>query len=247
MCEKLKAAGVTPIYTTFKEPGRSRRACSTTPSAAWSTSPFYGQLNEQGTNVGPDSAVSFEKKLLEPVTGCRSSPYTNDDAASRGYGDGNLAFGKGEAAMYLQGPWALGEIAKSGPDLELGTFPLPMTDDPDERKVRVNIDLARGSPRTPPQGGRPRVPDVPLPARRHGRLQRRPARLRHDDGAAPVTDPRIVGMKQYFDEARSTRARHRRSRSPSRRELHAGHRHRCRRRADAATLDADWARLALRQ
>ena len=33
--------------------------------------------------------------------------YTNQDAASRGYGDGNLAFSKGEGAMYFQGPWAL--------------------------------------------------------------------------------------------------------------------------------------------
>ena len=44
--------------------------------------------------------------------------------------------------MYFQGPWALGEIAKTSPDLELGTFPLPMTNDPDDLKVRVNLDLA---------------------------------------------------------------------------------------------------------
>ena len=44
--------------------------------------------------------------------------------------------------MYLQGPWAFSEIAKTSPDLALGTFPLPMTDDPADRSVRVNLDLA---------------------------------------------------------------------------------------------------------
>src|SRR5699024_7071821 len=47
-----------------------------------------------------------------------------------------------DAAMYLQGPWAFSEIAKTAPDLALGTFPLPMTEDPDDLKVRVNVDLA---------------------------------------------------------------------------------------------------------
>ncbi len=71
-----------------------------------------------------------------------TSTYVNKDASSRGYGDGNLAFAKGQAAMYLQGPWAFSEIAKTSPDLDLGTFPLPMTDDPSDLKVRVNMDLA---------------------------------------------------------------------------------------------------------
>ena len=109
--------------------------------------------------------------------------YTNADAASRGYGDGNLAFSKGEGAMYFQGPWAFGEIAKSGPDLELGTFPLPMTDDPHDRKVRVNIDLAAWIPEDSTHKDAARAflgylfqPEV------IERLQRVAARLRHDDG-----------------------------------------------------------------
>ena len=66
--------------------------------------------------------------------------------------------------------------------------------------------------------------------------------------AAPVTDPRIVGMKPYFDEADSTRVprRHIPLTIPTENYLQGivtG--------ADVEptlqTLDADWARLALRQ
>ena len=104
--------------------------------------------------------------------------------------------------MYLQGPWAFGEIAKTSPDLELGTFPLPMTDDPDDLKVRVNIDLAAWIPEASDrQGGRPRSsvsylfqPDV--------MDEYNAAQLGYGTttDAAPVTDPRIVGMKEYYDD-----------------------------------------------
>ena len=36
----------------------------------------------------------------------------------------------------------IAEAAKTDPNLELGTFSLPMTENPDDRKVRVNTDLA---------------------------------------------------------------------------------------------------------
>ncbi|GAP61210.1 protein involved in carbohydrate transport [Arthrobacter sp. Hiyo1] len=48
--------------------------------------------------------------------------FANKDAASRGYADGNLAFSQGKGAMYMQGPWALNEIAKTAPAMKLGTF-----------------------------------------------------------------------------------------------------------------------------
>ena len=92
----------------------------------------------------PLSAPSFSKAFAEPMDKMQQllDEYITQDAPSRGYYDGNLAFAKGEAAMYLQGPWAFSEIAKTSPDLALGTFPLPMTDDPADRSVRVNLDLA---------------------------------------------------------------------------------------------------------
>src|SRR5690606_40466678 len=89
------------------------------------------------------SPVSFRNQFREPVERMLAlTRYVNPDAANKGYGDGNLAFARGEAAMYLQGPWALTEIAKTSPDLDVGVFPLPMTEDPADRKVRVNVDLA---------------------------------------------------------------------------------------------------------
>lgn len=252
MCERLKSAGVAPFYATFKEPW--------TIAQGWfdyavgglvDVADFFAKLKEEGTGVGPDSPVSFQKDFAEPVTRMKdlAERYTNSDAASRGYGDGNLAFAKEEGAMYLQGPWALGEIAKTNPDLELGTFPLPMSDTPGDRQVRVNIDLAAWIP----EGSRHKQA-----ARTFLQYLFRPEVMNAYNksqlgygtttDSAPVTDPRIVGMKEYYDQAEFYQGA---SKAipltiPTENYLQGivtGDDVR----ATLAKLDADWARLALRQ
>lgn len=252
VCDKLKAAGITPIYSTFKDAWTvSQGLFDYTVGGMVDVAAFYEQLRKEGTDVGPSSSVSFTKDLSEPVSRMEmlAQKYTNQDAASRGYGDGNLAFSKGEGAMYFQGPWSLGEIAKSGPDLELGTFPLPMTDDPDERKVRVNIDLAAWIPEDSTHKDAARAfltylfqPDV------MNKYNASQLGYGTTTDAAPVTDPRIVGMKPYFEASRFYQGA---SQAipltiPTENYLQgivtgAGVE------PTLQTLDADWARLALRQ
>jgi raffinose/stachyose/melibiose transport system substrate-binding protein len=204
VCDALTTAGITPIYGTFKDPwtiaqGQFDYAVGGTVD----TTTFFNRLKKQGTEVGPGSPVSFGKQFLEPVKQMQKLVgYSQDDAASRGYGDGNLAFAKGEAAMYLQGPWAIGEIAKSNPDLDVGAFPLPMTADPTDRKVRVNIDLALWIP----EGSRKKEaareflsflmqPDVIDAYNAHA------LGFGVTTGAAPVSNPTLVELKEYYDRA----------------------------------------------
>ncbi len=251
-CDTFTAAGVAPIYSTFKDAWTvSQGLFDYTVGGMVDVADFYTQLREEGTNVGPSSKVSFAKTLAEPVSRMEmlAEKYTNKDAASRGYGDGNLAFSKGEGAMYFQGPWAFGEIAKSGPDLDLGTFPLPMTDDPGSRRVRVNIDLAAWIPEdsTHKEAARTFLSYLFRPEVMN---DYNAAQLGYGTttDSAPVTDPRILGMKPYFDEARFYQGA---SQAipltiPTENYLQGIV-------TGAAveptlrTLDADWARLALRQ
>ncbi len=64
--------------------------------------------------------------------------HTQEGAASRGYPDGNVAFANGEAAMYLQGPWALSEIREANPEVQVGTFPMPLTNNPEDTRSNVS-------------------------------------------------------------------------------------------------------------
>lgn len=203
VCDELKAAGIDPFYATFKDDWTVGQGWyDYTAGGSVDVIEFFDALAEEGAEVRADSAVSFQTDFAEPMDRMMQlvDGYTNADAASRGYGDGNLAFANGEAAMYLQGPWAFSEIAKTSPDLQLGTFPLPMTDDPDDLGVRVNMDLAAMIP----EGSRHQ--DA---ARDFLEFLYEPQNIQEynasqlgftptKDAPAP-DDPRIEGMIEYYD------------------------------------------------
>ncbi|WCD93523.1 ABC transporter substrate-binding protein [Microbacterium sp. nov. GSS16] len=206
VADQLKQAGITPFYGTFKDDwtvGQGWYDYSV--GGSLDVLEFFDALAKEGTEVGPESEVSFQKNFAEPMDRMLTlaSDYTNDDAASRGYGDGNLAFSKGEAAMYLQGPWAFSEIAKTAPDLELGTFPLPMTDDPDDLAVRVNMDLAAMIPEESrhKEAARDFLEYLYQPEHIEEYNASQLGFTPLEDAAAP-DDPRIEGMIEYYDEGR---------------------------------------------
>ncbi|CAM3647955.1 ABC transporter substrate-binding protein [Isoptericola cucumis] len=202
VADTLADEGVTPFYGTFKD--------DWTVAQGWfdyavggqvDTIDFFDRLAAEGSDVGPRSAASFEKDYTRPLEQMTQlAGYVNDDAPSRAYGDGNLAFAQGEAAMYLQGPWAFSEIAKTAPDLDLGTFPLPMTDDPADLKVRVNVDLAAIIPEGSQHQEAARDflehlyrPEVIEPYN-ESQLGYTPT-----TDAPPPSDPRLAGMTDYYD------------------------------------------------
>lgn len=204
VCEALQEAGVTPFYATFAEPWTIGQGWfDYSVGGSLDTAEFFDRLEELGTDVGPDSAVSFQKTMVPPTEQMLvlTENYVNDNAAGQGYGDGNSAFAQGQAAMYLQGPWALGEIALTNPDLDLGTFPLPMTDDPDDLEVRVNLDLAAWIPEasTSKEAAREFL-EYLFQQEVMDEYNESQLGFGTTVEAAPVTDPRIVGMKEYYDE-----------------------------------------------
>ncbi len=205
-CDRLKAAGITPFYATFKDDwtvGQGWYDYSL--GGSLDVIDFFDGMAREGAEVGADSSVSFQKDFAEPMDRMLqlATDYVNADAPSRGYGDGNLAFSKGEAAMYLQGPWAFSEIAKTAPDLRLGTFPLPMTDDADDLAVRVNMDLAAMIPEGSrhQEAARNFLEFLYLPenieAYNESQLGFTPTK-----GAPAPNDPRIAGMTEYYDSGR---------------------------------------------
>ena len=203
-CDTLTKAGVTPIYSTVKDPWTvAQGPYDYSVGGMVDTTDFFSKLKDQGDDVGPDSEVAFSKQFVQPVDRMQQIlGYSNGDATSRGYGDGNVAFANGEAAMYLQGPWAIGEIAKTNPDMNVGAFPLPMTDDPADRKVRVNIDLALWIPEgsTKKEAAReflsflmqPEIIDT---------YNTDNLGFGVTEGAAPVENPTLVELKEYYDRA----------------------------------------------
>ena len=202
LCDELQAAGVTPFYGAFKDDWTVAQGWyDYAVGGSLDVLEFFDALAAEGADVGPDSEVSFEQDFAEPMDRMMQlTEYANADAASRGYGDGNLAFAKGEAAMYLQGPWAFSEIAKTSPDLDLGTFPLPMTDDPDDLAIRINTDLGAMIPveSNHQEAARDFLEFLYLPENIEAYNASQLGFTPTEDAAAP-DDPRIEGMIEYYD------------------------------------------------
>lgn len=202
-CDAFEQAGISPFYGTFRDDWTIAQGLYDYAIGGTIDTPaFFGAVRDLGADLAPDSPTSFTRDLAPPLEQMlQLLPYHQGDASSRGYGDGNAAMARGEAAMYLQGPWSLGEIAKTDPDLRLGAFPLPMTDDADDRKVRTNLDLAFWIPEASRVQDEAR--DFVEYVMRVDEMDAFNAQFLGfgtTTDAAPVTDTRIEELQQFYDD-----------------------------------------------
>ena len=136
LSETIQKAGKVPFYHTYKDawtllPSFNALAANT------QGADFYEQLNKGKVLAGKRYKEAVEKMVV-------LSKYGHKNQQGVAYNDGNTAFANGESAMYLQGIWAIPEIKKANPDIELGVFPFPATNNPDEIKVISGVDLLYG-------------------------------------------------------------------------------------------------------
>ncbi len=128
--KKLQDAGVTPFYFTLGD--------------SWTTLPAFNVLaaNTAGDDfftklkAGETTFTAGYKEALEKFQELLT--YGNDDILGKTYADGNAAFANGESAMYCQGIWAIAEIQKANPEIDLGIFPYPVGN---PAKVVSGVDL----------------------------------------------------------------------------------------------------------
>ncbi|MGN6409367.1 MAG: ABC transporter substrate-binding protein [Curtobacterium sp.] len=204
VCERLTKAGIAPIYGTFKDNWTIAQGMFDYSIGGMLDVPkTFAALTREGTSVGTGASVSFERDFQAPMERMvQLRGWHQQGAASRGYGDGNTAFAKGAAAMYLQGPWALGEIAKTNPDMDLGTFPLPVTDDPADRKVRVNVDLALWIPEASrKQEAAREFLSYLMTAKVNDKYNADNNGFGVRKDAPPAKNPALTGMQAYYDDA----------------------------------------------
>jgi len=130
--DKIKADGKNPFYLTLKD--------------AWTSLVLFNSL--EPSNVGLDffnerkeNKATFKDSFREVAEKqLKVLDYGQKDIFGKGYNDGNVAFAKGEAAMYIQGVWAIPEIQKANPSIELGIFPFPATNDTSKNKLVSGVD-----------------------------------------------------------------------------------------------------------
>jgi raffinose/stachyose/melibiose transport system substrate-binding protein len=204
-CKTFQSAGVTPIYMTFKDPWTIQQGLfDYVAGGMMDVAAFFSRLKAEGANAGSGASVSFTK-AFRPVVDkmLQLLAFANRDASARSYVDGNTAFAQGKGAMYLQGPWAIGELAKVAPKLSVGTFALPSTDNPGDRKARVNLDLALWIPKGAGNStGGHRFMSYLLTTQVMDKYNQDNLAYTPVKNPPPVTDDRIAGLQSYVQQSK---------------------------------------------
>jgi raffinose/stachyose/melibiose transport system substrate-binding protein len=192
VAEEVQAAGRVPFFHTWQEPWTILAAFN---PIAENLVPddFWEQRREGDTTfaeeLGPAAEALVEIKEYGPP-----DPFRFD------YNTGNRALADGEAAMYLQGIWALPSIRSINPDVNLGFFPMPATNDPAENMLVSGVDIVITMPR---EGSS--VEDEALTFVRW-LTQREPARQYAEEQVhfsavegVEQTDPALSDLNAYFE------------------------------------------------
>ncbi|CAH1206948.1 Multiple sugar-binding protein [Paenibacillus plantiphilus] len=132
LSQTIQEAGRLPFYFTFKD------SWTTLPSfnafgASTQGDQYFAKRKEKQTSFAEGYKAAAEKYL-------QFISFGQKDSFGKGYNDGNAAFANGESVMYAQGVWAISEIKKINPGIELGVFPYPVTNDPDQNKLVSGVD-----------------------------------------------------------------------------------------------------------
>lgn len=204
-CETFKAAGIVPVYGTFKDPWTLAQGMfDCVAGGSLDVAGFFARLTASGADISKAAPESFTNNFGPALPKMlQLASFSQSGATSKNYADGNAAFAKGQAAMYLQGPWALSQLVAANPAIRLGTFPLPVTNNPDETKARVNVDMALSITRnTPNMAAAQRFVSYLLEPSVVNAYNEKNAAFSPLKDAPAVTDPQISGLSNSIREAR---------------------------------------------
>ncbi|WP_153397627.1 ABC transporter substrate-binding protein [Ornithinicoccus halotolerans] len=140
--EALEGTDVIPLYGTYADPWTLLPTFNNL-SGAMVEQGFWQQMRKAGEDVGPESAVSFSNDYA-PVAErfVEVFSYTQSDARSRGYDDGNRAMAEGEAAMLAQGSFTLPAIRAVDEEAPLGMFVMPAGEQESDNVLVSGVDVA---------------------------------------------------------------------------------------------------------
>jgi raffinose/stachyose/melibiose transport system substrate-binding protein len=129
--EDIKQKGGTPFFFGYKD--------------SWTTLVGFNSLigNTAGELFGDTAAadISFKDNVQEAAEKeYQLMQYANKDPFGQNYDQASSAFAKGESAMYLQGIWAIAPIKNANPDINLGSFALPVKDAAEENLLVSGVD-----------------------------------------------------------------------------------------------------------
>lgn len=135
VCESCKQRVDTPIAATYKDTEALNHVFSCLLGAAVnddSTEWIESMQTEEGSfDVANKDFIFHFCDILKK--------YSGDNYMDADYSAGYNSFVSGDAAMLLSGEWSLLTLNDVNPDAQMGVFAVPVTDDPEDAKLDVDV------------------------------------------------------------------------------------------------------------
>lgn len=189
LLDEIQAEGVNPLMSTYGEAWTVLPPLNTIASNTHGME-FFDEL-EAGNTSFTDVYGEIAEKLLTLL------PYAENDVFGSDYNMGNTAFANGEAAMYLQGVWALGPILEANPELEVGVFPMPATNDHNSIISGVDVAIALADDSDHPEEAQKFVEFLLQPENVEFYLETQ--RMFAAVDGAEQTDPALQELQPFFE------------------------------------------------
>lgn len=193
--QKVQDAGITPFYLTYKDD--------------WTSNLLFNALAPNIAGIDfllarREDQVSFQDPIMREVAEKTLAvlPYGTNDNFGRTYADGNRAFANGEAAMYIQGSWAIPEIRKANADIDLGFFATPTGDDAEANNLVSGVDtLLAVSENTPNREESLKFIEFLLAEENISQYIKEQTAFSAVEGIEQ-NDPAVTELQPYFDSGR---------------------------------------------
>ena len=134
VCEKLQASGITPFAATYKDAWTLNHLFSCLQGAAVGDyESWVADMNAgKGSFRNDNSSLEFE--FMDMMKENSGGNYMDADSTS-----GFNAFASGEAAMIVTGEFSLLNAQSINPDLQVGLFGVPLTENEEDAKLKGKV------------------------------------------------------------------------------------------------------------
>ena len=99
------------------------------------TSAYIDKLNAGETKLADTQEMNDVMKVMDLML-----KYGQKKPLDAGWNEAAATFAMGEQAMIFEGMWAYDTITTIAPDMEVGLFALPLTDDASQTKLAADVN-----------------------------------------------------------------------------------------------------------
>lgn len=133
LCETIQDAGILPMYFGFKD--------TWTCLAPWNAIAVDLCPSDITYQVNSGNATFSEAYSEVAVKTKALLDYAEPNPVAYSYNDACTAFARGESAMFVIGNYAIAQIKSVNPDINIGSFVFPASNNPEENVLNSGNDL----------------------------------------------------------------------------------------------------------